>query len=74
LPGGATPKIKKDSRNFGIKNQAVGVSKTEMTLPKIEMTQNDFNKMDSLEISPQKAGTAGTTTLTRNESNLSPWN
>jgi hypothetical protein len=51
----------------------VGVSKTEMTLPKIEMTQNDFNKMDSLEISPQKAGTAGTT-LTRNDSNLSPWN
>jgi hypothetical protein len=42
-----------------------------MTLPKIEMTQNDFNKMDSLEISPQKAGTAGTT-LTRNDSNLSP--
>lgn len=73
LPGGATPKNKKESRNIGIKNQSVGVSKTEMSLPKIEMTQNDFNKMDSLEISPLKAGTAGTT-LTRNESNLTPWN
>lgn len=48
FPGGVTPTTttKKESRNFGIKNQSVGVSKTEMTLPKIEMTQNDFNRMD----------------------------
>ena len=29
-----------------------------MTLPKIEMTQTDFNKIETFEISPQKVGTA----------------
>jgi hypothetical protein len=55
-----------------MKSQAAAMSKTEMTLPKIEMTQTDFNKLDTLEISPMKAGTAGTT-IARAESSINPW-
>jgi hypothetical protein len=55
-----------------MKSHTAAISKTEMTLPKIEMTQTNFNKLDSIEISPIKAGTAGTT-IARAESNINPW-
>ena len=42
-----------------------------MTLPKIDINQNDQTNVESMEMSHQKAGTAGTT-LARNDSGLTP--
>ena len=55
-----------------MKNHTAALSKTEMMLPKIEMTQTNFNKIDTLEMSPSKGGTAGTT-IARAETDLNPW-
>jgi hypothetical protein len=72
-PGGQTPQrtIKKESRNIGLKI-STGISKTEMTLPKIDINQNNISKIEPLELSPSKAEAPGAS-LTRNESDLTPW-
>lgn len=49
-----------------------GISKTEMTLPKIDINQNNLSKIDPFEATPTKADAAGGS-LARHESDLTPW-